>query len=169
MARLGLHLLLALAQQAARLFALAALLGIALSKAQAGTAKILALIATSAALLGFVPAIQDLLPQALLHGISRAQLHLPLVWTLPAIAIIVATVFLERTGRRELAITLISMVIVLSVARLVWQTYPELDQKVSPRGFWVSHGGSITCSSDSDRSRRYGLNYYAGHDLPDCN
>jgi 4-amino-4-deoxy-L-arabinose transferase len=148
--------------------ALAALLGIALSKAQAGTAKLVALIATSAALLGFVPAIQELLPQALLHGFSRAQLHLPLIWILPALAIIVATVFVERTGRQELAITLISMVIVLSVTRLVWQTYPELDQKVSPRGFWVSHGGSITCSSESNRSWRYGLNYYAERDIPDC-
>ena len=147
---------------------LAALLGVALSKAQAGTAKMVALIATCAALLGFVPAIQNLLPQALLHGFSRAQLHLPLVWILPAIAIIVATVFLERTGHRELAITVISMVIVLSVARLAWQTYPELDQKVSPRGFWVSRTGSITCSSDSNRSWRYGLNYYAGRDIPDC-
>jgi 4-amino-4-deoxy-L-arabinose transferase-like glycosyltransferase len=148
---------------------LAALIGIALSKAQAGTAKIVALIATSAALLGFVPAIQDLLPESLLHGFSRAHLHLPLGWILPALAIIVATVLLERTGRRELAITLISMVIILSVTRLVWQAYPELDQEVSPRGFWVSHGGSITCSSDSDRSRRYGLNYYAERDIPDCN
>jgi 4-amino-4-deoxy-L-arabinose transferase-like glycosyltransferase len=147
---------------------LAALLGIALSKAQAGTAKMVALMATSAALLGFVPAIQDLLPQSLLHGFSRAQFHLPLVWILPAIAIIVASMFLERTGHRGLAITLVSMVIVLSVARLVWQTYPELDQKVSPRGFWVFHGGSITCSSDSDRGRHYGLNYYAGRNIPDC-
>jgi len=149
--------------------ALAALIGNALDKAQARTAKMLALVATSAALLGFVPAISDLLPQALLHGFSRAQFHFPLVWILPAIAIVVATVFLERAGRREFAITLISMVIVVSVARLVWQTYPDLDQTVSPRVFWVTHAGSITCSSDSNRSWRYGLNYYAGRDLPDCN
>jgi len=148
---------------------LAALLGLAIAKAQARTARIVALVSATAALLWFVPAIQDLLPQALLHGFSRAQFHLPLLWILPALALVLACGFLERTGRRDLAITLISMVIVLSVARLVWQTYPELDQKVSARGFWFSHKESITCSSASDRSWRYGLNYYAGREIPDCN
>ena len=148
---------------------LAALLGLAIAKAQARTVKMAALIAASAALLWLNPAIQDLLPQALLHGFSRAEFHVPFVWILPALALVLACGFLERTGRRDLAITLISTVIVLSVARLVWQSYPELDQKVSARGFWLSHKESITCSSASDRSWRYGLNYYAGREIPDCN
>jgi 4-amino-4-deoxy-L-arabinose transferase-like glycosyltransferase len=148
---------------------LAALLGLAIAKAQARAARIVALISASAALLWFIPAIQDLLPQALLHGFSRAQFHLPLIWILPALAVILICGLLERTGRRDLAITLISMVIVLSVMRLVCETYPELDQKVSSRSFWISHKESITCSSDSDRSWRYGLNYYAGREIPDCN
>lgn len=149
--------------------AFAVLLGFGIGKAQARTVKMLALVVTSAALLGIIPAIQDLLPEALLHGVSRAHFYMPLFWILPGVSVTLVCGLLERTGRRDAAITIISMVIVLSVGRLVWQTYPELDQKVSARGFWVSRTGSITCASENDRSRRYGLNYYAGREVPDCN
>ncbi len=148
---------------------LALLLGLAIQKAQARAAKVVALLVASAALLWFVPAIQDVLPQALRHGFSRAQFHLPVVWILPAIALALVCAVLERTGHRPPAIGLIAMGVLLSVIRLVWQTYPQLDQQVSPRSFWLSHSGSVTCSSEKDRSWRYGLNYYAGRDVPDCN
>jgi 4-amino-4-deoxy-L-arabinose transferase-like glycosyltransferase len=148
---------------------LAALLGLAISRAPSRAAKMVALVGSSAALLWFVPAIQDMLPEALLHGFSHAQFHLPLLWILPALALTLVCGLLERAGRRGQAITLISTVIVLSVARLVLVTYPELDQKVSPRSFWLSHKDSTTCSSDDNRSWRYGLNYYAERDIPDCN
>jgi 4-amino-4-deoxy-L-arabinose transferase-like glycosyltransferase len=147
----------------------AALLGLAISRTQARAAKMVALVATSAAMLWFIPAIQDMLPEALLHGFSHAQFHLPLLWILPALALTLVCGLLEWAGRRNVAITLISTVIVLSVARLVLGTYPELDQSVSPRSFWISHKDSITCSSDDNRSWRYGLNYYAGREIPDCN
>jgi 4-amino-4-deoxy-L-arabinose transferase-like glycosyltransferase len=149
--------------------ALAALLGITIAQARERSAKIVALLAATAALLWFIPAIQDLLPQALLSGFSRAQIHLPLAWIIPALAVTFSCATLERTGHRTPALALIAVVITRSVVRLVWQTYPLLDQKVSPRGFWISHAGSITCASEEDRSWRYGLNYYAGRDLPDCN
>jgi hypothetical protein len=148
---------------------LAALLGLAISRTPARAAKMVALIAASAAMLWFIPAIQDLLPEALLHGFSHAQFHSPLAWILPALALTLACGFLERAAHRGSAIALISTVIVLSVARFVTVTYPQLDQTVSPRSFWISHAGSITCSSNDNRSWRYGLNYYAGHDVPDCN
>jgi 4-amino-4-deoxy-L-arabinose transferase-like glycosyltransferase len=153
--------------------ALAALFGLAIGKAQGRAAKATALLATllaaSAAMLWLIPAIQDLLPQALLRGFSHAQIHPPLVWIIPALALVAACGFLARSGHPASAMALISTVIVLSVASLVWRTYPELDQKVSPRGFWMSHMGSISCSSEINRSWRYGLNYYAGHEVPDCN
>ena len=148
---------------------MAALLGLAISRTPARAAKMVALIAASAAMLWFIPAIQDLLPEALLHGFSHAQFHSPLAWILPALALTLACGFLERAAHCGSAIALISTVIVLSVARFVTVTYPQLDQTVSPRSFWISHAGSITCSSNDNRSWRYGLNYYAGHDVPDCN
>jgi len=92
-----------------------------------------------------------------------------LLWILPALAVTLVGGLLEWAGRRGSAIILISTVIVLSVARLVLVTYPELDQSVSPRNFWISHADSVTCSSDDNRSWRYALDYYAGRDVPDCN
>ena len=148
---------------------LAALLGLAISRTSARAAKMVTLMAASAAMLWFIPAIEDMLPEALLRGFSHAQFHPPLPWILPALALALVCGLLERAGRRGPAITLISMVIVLSVTRLILVTYPKLDQTVSPRSFWISHTGSITCSSNDNRSWRYGLNYYAGRDVPDCN
>jgi 4-amino-4-deoxy-L-arabinose transferase-like glycosyltransferase len=147
----------------------AALLGILIASAQERSAKIVALIAASAALLWCVPAIQDLLPQALLSGISHAQIHVPVAWILPALAVIACCALLERMGRRTASVALIGLVTALSVVRLVFEAYPVLDHTYSARASWISHAGSITCVSKENRSRRYGLNYYAGRDLPDCN
>ncbi len=147
----------------------AALLGLAIAKVPERTAKMAALVSACAALLWFIPTIQDLLPQALLSGFSRAPIHLSLAWIFPALSVTLSCAILERTQHRIQAMALIALVITLSIVRLVWQTYPILDQKVSPRRFWLTHAGSITCSSEEDRSWHYGLNYYAGRDLPDCN
>jgi 4-amino-4-deoxy-L-arabinose transferase-like glycosyltransferase len=148
---------------------LALLIGLAIQKAQARAVKMGALLVASAALLGFVPAIQDVLPQALRHGFSRAQFHLPILWIVPALVLALICVLLERAGQRQTAIGLIAAGVALFVIRLVSGTYPQLDQQVSPRSFWISHSESVTCSSEKDRSWRYGLNYYAGRDVPDCN
>jgi 4-amino-4-deoxy-L-arabinose transferase-like glycosyltransferase len=147
---------------------LAALLGLAIQKTQARAVNV-TLLMGSAALLWLVPAIQDVLPQALRHGFSRAQFHLPVLWIAPALALALFCAILERAGHRRSAVGLIAIGVVLSVVRLVWQTYPELDQQVSPRSFWISHSSSVTCASEKDRSWRYGLNFYAGRNVPDCN
>lgn len=149
--------------------AVAAMLGILIAGAQERSAKMVALIAASAALLWCVPAIQDLLPQALLSGVSRAPIHVPVAWIWPAVAVIACCALLERTGRRTASVAFIGLVTALSVVRLVFEAYPTLDHRYSARGSWISHAGSITCVSKENRSRRYGLNYYAGRELPDCN
>jgi 4-amino-4-deoxy-L-arabinose transferase-like glycosyltransferase len=149
--------------------AVAALLGILIADARGRSAKMVALIAASAALLWCIPAIQDLLPQALLYGVSRARIQLPLVWTLPALGFIAMCVLLDRAGHRATSVALIGLVMTLSVVWLVRQVYPALDQVYSARGFWMSHAGSITCVSKERRSLRYGLEYYLGRDLRDCN
>jgi len=147
---------------------LAALLGVAIQKAQPRAVKMAALVAAAGVLLGFVPAIQDVLPQALRHGFSRAQFHPQLWWLLPALLLGSFCIFLDRTGRRPQALSLIALGVALSVVRLVWQTYPQLDREVSPRSFWIEHSRTISCSSERDRAWRYGLNYYAGRNIPDC-
>ena len=149
--------------------AVAALLGILIADARERSAKISVLLAASAALLWCVPAIQDILPQALLNGLSRTHVQVPVVWILPALVFVGICTLLDRTGRRAISLTLIGLVTALSVIRLVWQIYPTLDQLYSARGFWVSRAGSITCVSKQSRSLGYGIRYYSGRDLPDCN
>ena len=145
--------------------AVAALIGIALAAAPKRAPAVVCLLAASAALLWFIPAIQEVLPQALLSGLSRAQVHLPIAWILPAWAVILGCVALEWTGRRALAVACIAAVTTLATARMVRATYPVLDRTVSAR----SHTESITCVPKSDRSLHYGLNYYAGRGIRDCN
>ena len=149
--------------------ALAALLGIAITEARHRSAGIIALLAASAASLWIVPAVQETLPQALLVGISHTASLLPAAWLLPALAAAVACAVLEKTGRRALAMAFVSLLMTLSVVRLVWQTYPELDRTVSARRLWRTSRESITCVPPGQRSLRYSMDYYAGRDLTDCN
>jgi 4-amino-4-deoxy-L-arabinose transferase-like glycosyltransferase len=146
----------------------AALLGIAIHQAERST-KMVGLMAATAALLGLVPIIQDLLPQALVSGLTRSQIHVSVGWLLPAVIAIVTCVLLERTNRRAFAIALVSLFMTVSVLRMVEECYPLLDREVSARSRWISGSESITCVPDSARPYRYGLDYYARRDLPDCN
>jgi 4-amino-4-deoxy-L-arabinose transferase-like glycosyltransferase len=145
--------------------AVATLLGILIAGANR-SAKMVVLVASSAGLLWCIPAIQDLLPQALLSGVSHVRIELPLAWIGPALAIMAACTLLERSGRRPSALALIGLVTLLSVIRMVWQVYPVLDRTYSARGSWATH---LNCITNENRTRRYGLNYYLGRELPDCN
>ncbi len=149
--------------------AVAALLGIAIGESPKRSLKTTWLLAACAALFWFIPAIQEMLPQALLSGLSRAQIHLPTAWIIPACAITLFCAVLEWIGRRSAAIGFVALLATLAAMRLIWQTYPVLDRTVSARNLWITHAESITCVSEDDRSRHYGLNYYAGRNLPDCN
>ena len=146
---------------------LAALIGIAVAEAPARPRITSIAFAACAALLWFMPAVQDVLPQALLNGLSRATAHFPVGFVLPFLLFAILCGGLAFLGRRELAVALVAIGVTLGVARIVWQTFPELDRTVSPRAFWRMN--SVTCIPADNRSWRYGLNYYAGRNLPDCN
>jgi 4-amino-4-deoxy-L-arabinose transferase-like glycosyltransferase len=149
--------------------AVAALAGIALAEARAGAVKISCALAASAALLWFVPAIPPFLPQALLSGASHASIRVPLGWIVPALLATLLAALLEAVGRRSWAMAMIAMLMTISVGAFVWRVYPELDRVISSRDMWVASAKSMTCVPDPNRSRRYGLYYYAGGTLPDCN
>ena len=149
--------------------AVAGLLGVLIASAQERAPKMVVLMATSAALLWFIPSIEDLLPQALLVGTSRVHIQLPLLWILPAVGITAVCALLERTGRRASALALIGLVTALAVIRLVTVAYPILDLQYSARQLWLSRSESITCISRENRAQRYGLSYYAERNVPDCN
>ncbi len=148
--------------------ALAALIAIALEKQRERSGTIAVLLGFSAALLALIPAVQQLLPQALLLGISRSHVEIPYAWLAPALILGAATAWLEKQGRQAMAISLIALGMTFGVVRLVWQSYPVLDRTVSARGRWISSGYSVTCVHGPDRALRYGLDYYSGRNLPDC-
>jgi 4-amino-4-deoxy-L-arabinose transferase-like glycosyltransferase len=144
---------------------LAALIGIALAEAVEFEKKVRLALASCAALLWLLPVVQEILPVALLNGLSHTTVHYPPLLIIPLL------LFAAVCGisRRELAIGLIAVGIAIGVVQLVRITYPILDRTVSPRQFWQSQAKQVTCVPSSQRSWRYGLSYYAGRNLPDCN
>jgi len=150
--------------------AAAALIGIALAEAKSRILKMVCLIAACAALLLLIPAIQEVLPPALVSGLARGGfLSVPAIWIFPVVLITLLCGFLEWRNHREWAIAVIALVTTVAVVRLVWEVYPLLDRQASARTQWRSNPDSITCVSNENRSLRYGLSYYAGRSLPDCN
>jgi 4-amino-4-deoxy-L-arabinose transferase-like glycosyltransferase len=149
--------------------ALAALVGIGLAQCRPRGWPVAIGLAGSAVLLGCLPTVQVMLPQVLLAGLSRATPEVRLGFVLPALLVALSGAGLERAGYREWAVAVVAIGIGLGVFGFVFTTYPVLDGTASPRGFWRSHAGSITCVPAENRSWRYGLSYYAGRKLPDCN
>ena len=144
---------------------LAALAGIATAEARARSPKLMALLAASAALLCFIPALSNALPQALAAGFSRTPFHLATIWIVPALLIAILAAVLEKTDHRDCAVAAVAVLTVVSVVTIVWRIYPRIDYQLSGRS---SHAESITCLPSMNRSQRYSTQYYAGRNLPDC-
>ena len=146
--------------------AMAIMLGIALAETRVPSFKVASLLAVCALLFCFIPAILNVLPQGLLGGVSHAHARFPLNWMAPAILASFCCFYLEKAGRRTCAAGVVSGLVIASILQIVWQVYPQLDRTVSARGMAVY---SVTCVNPMTRSRRYGIQYYAGRTLPDCN
>ena len=134
---------------------LAAMCGISLARVRARW-----VLALAAALLWLIPAIQSILPDALINGLSRTHFEFPYALLIPAIGLAVVCWFLRPT----IAVAVVSAGMTLAIICVVWITFPVLDNVVSAR----QHVNSVTCSSNSNRSWRYGLDYYAHRPIPDC-
>ena len=146
----------------------AALLGIAAAEARARSPKLMLLLAGCAVLLCLVPPLEDALPQVFLAGLSHTALHIGPLWIIPGLLLALACAWCEKTGRRELAVAFISAFAVVAVVTIVERVYPQLDRQVSARTLWLQQGESITCLPPTSRSQRFGFDYYADRDLPDC-
>ena len=144
---------------------LAALAGLALARAARPVRAGLALCALT---LGLVPAAASLLPEALNTGTRQALagLHVNGAVLLVAAALVFAVWRAERT----LAVALVA---VAAVAGYVWikqTTFPAIDRQAGSRALWeqVRPHREEVCLGDVRRSLAYGLSYYAGRQLPDC-
>ncbi len=129
------------------------------------------LLASCALPLALVPAAIDILPRAILEGLTGAgwpSFHPPLA----ALALLPAAwaAFWDRRGRRGLALAGVAGAMWVSVLAIKVETYPVLDEKVSVRRLWrrVAGQAPALCAEEIGRSALYGLNYYAGKALPPC-
>jgi len=140
--------------------AVAALMGIALSE----TARARILLAACGLLFFIAPPLMEVLPQALVNGISHVSLH----FTLSGILICSALAAGCAAARRDLAVALVVLGMAACVGDVIWRVYPVLDRELSGRPLWLTQGPSITCVPPTNRSRRDSIRYYVDRNLPDC-
>jgi 4-amino-4-deoxy-L-arabinose transferase-like glycosyltransferase len=140
--------------------AVAALMGIALSE----TARARILLAACGLLFFIAPPSMEVLPQALVNGISHVSLHFTLSGVLVCSALAVGC----AVGRRDLAVALVVLGMAVSVGDVLWRVYPVLDRELSGRPLWLARGQSITCLPPMNRSQRDSTRYYVDRNLQDC-
>ena len=146
--------------------ALAALIALALDELDDARAWL----AACALLLVAFPITAQVLPAAVLAGLSRAPLpHFQPLW-LAAPAIAGAAWLLDARGKRVAAVLAVTAGAALGIAWLKAAATPELDRNVSARGLWRQIAGrsSQVCIGNVKRDWEYGLDYYAATRLPDC-
>lgn len=124
-------------------------------------------LAACAGLLILLPAAADLLPDALLSGLSRTSFKFASSGLIFLAAGLLA-LWLTRNGLFSAAVVCVALAAAGGVLYLKYSTLPALDRLVSVRAFWKGTGGTGICIDNVKRSWEYGLNYYAGHALPTC-
>lgn len=142
--------------------ALAALLGIALARTPLRWT-----VAASAVLFWLIPPVADLLPQALLNGLSRTTFRPDYVLLAPLLLLGLVLWRLETKSGRDVPIAVVALGMVIATLHILVYSYPLLDRSVSARAFWRSEK-LFVCNDMRDRAWRYGLNYYAQRTVPDC-
>jgi 4-amino-4-deoxy-L-arabinose transferase-like glycosyltransferase len=130
------------------------------------------LLAASTTMLLELPVVVAALPDAMLTGIGRTHVNLGLGAPVFVMAALFAGVvwWLSWSGKPSLAILTAAMGVVFGVAYVKGAAFPELDDRVSARGFWRTHreNAAGACIDNIGRAWEYGLNYYAGHPFPPC-
>ncbi len=121
--------------------------------------------------LAMLPAVAAMLPHAVADGLGdapRPPFHLPAAAM--AVALAAAAWWLERAGRRGIAIGTIAVATTIGVVYLKSRAYPALDERASarPASRRLVVDPSKTCAESLSRSNWYGLNYYLGAAIPAC-
>jgi 4-amino-4-deoxy-L-arabinose transferase-like glycosyltransferase len=127
-------------------------------------------LAACAALLVAFPITAQVLPAALLNGLTRAPLPVFQAAWLAAAAVLLLAWLLEARGKRVAAVLAVAAGAAVGIGYLKTLATPELDRNVSARGLWREIGGraSEVCIGNVKRDWEYGLNYYSVAPLPDC-
>jgi 4-amino-4-deoxy-L-arabinose transferase-like glycosyltransferase len=127
-------------------------------------------LAACALLLVAFPIAAQILPAAILNGLSHApkpSVHPS--WLAGVLVAILAWV-LDTRGRRLAAILTVAAGAALAITGLKVVAAPALDRSVSARPMWRQIEGQVedVCVGELKRDWIYGLNYYAGRSLPRC-
>ncbi len=129
-------------------------------------------IASAALPLVLLPSIIPALPDALLSGIRNTSILWPaIVVGFPFAIFGVAAWWLAWRENASLAVGVIFAGAMVGLVYVKVRAFPLLDDRVSVRVFWREHSAEIAgaCAADGLRREwRYGLNYYAGREFPDC-
>ncbi|MDQ1471159.1 MAG: hypothetical protein QOJ99_2639, partial [Bryobacterales bacterium] len=121
-------------------------------------------VAGSVALLGLLPVAAGVLPVALATGLRTADLNwLPLPLWLASGLVVGAVLFWIFKQNTFYAAAALAAVCFCAFQIAV---FPDIDRIVSARPLWNSQHPS--CVPDLHRRLLYGLNYYAGRELPRC-
>jgi hypothetical protein len=72
--------------------------------------------------------------------------------------------------KTEAALLSVALAAGIGAAYVKYNTFPVLDRIVSVRSFWRDHQSEVSagCVDGVSRTWQYGLNYYAGHEVPEC-
>lgn len=126
------------------------------------------LLAACAASLIVLPTVVDALPRAMVAGVGRT--HIDLMLGAPFLLAAALVWWLSWSGKPSLAILATGMAVVFGVAYFKGAAFPELDDRVSVRGFWRTHKAEAAgaCLDGVNRTWEYGLNYYAKRPFHPC-
>jgi hypothetical protein len=119
-------------------------------------------------MLAQLPIFAKALPEAMLNGIRKASFDAPAGWPFFIAAALV--LWLGLSGRKPFAVVAVALSVVFGAAYFKGTAFPELDRRVSVRGFWLTHRNELdgVCTEGLRRDWEYGLNYYAGRAIPVC-
>jgi len=111
------------------------------------------------ALMGAIPAVAQVLPGALAHGLRST----PIPWIVLGLGVGLA---LAAGAVGKFTFHAAATIVALGFIWFQINIFPAVDRAASARPLWLeSHPG---CVSMLRRGVVYGLNYYAGRPLPDC-
>ena len=126
----------------------------------------------AAALTGLVPLAAEVLPEAVANGLSRASFHMGAVRLALIVAVFAGLLAALREWKstRTSTVLFVALMATLGIVYVKRVAYPVLDAQVSARALWrsIEARRSSICLGNMHRNWRYGLNYYAGTPLVDC-
>jgi 4-amino-4-deoxy-L-arabinose transferase-like glycosyltransferase len=152
---------------------IAVLLAVGIDQANERSKIVPWLLAASTASLIVLPSVVLAMPDAMLSGVARTHITFALGLPFFLIAALFASAvwWLSWSGKPSLAMLAAGMAVVFGVAYFKGAAFPDLDDRVSVRGFWRTHhidAAEGPCVDNVGRAWEYGLNYYAERPIRAC-